>query len=186
MHQLPAGAGQPKGRAKRRPSYGAGWRVTLIAAAVLLVVIVIAATIDGLRIASRERDLEVLEANVPLREQVYPGPVLASPTVVTVPRPAGEEISPNSVFVSPTVVAVPHPTVEGFVVTVKPQETVGALRSGPGTEYATVRDLVPGEQVQLLTDPIEIGDQLWQLVRTGNGQVGWCMAHWLSPVGAGE
>ncbi len=166
--------GQPEKQEEGWLSHRVGWVATFIAAVALLAVIVIAATVDGLGIISRTRSLRILEANIPLREQVYAGSILASPTIVALPQSAPGNTSLHSALASPTVVVTSH------------QETARALRSGPGVEYAAVRDLVPDEQVQLLTFPIEIGGQRWQLVRTGDDQVGWCMIHWLSSASAGE
>lgn len=187
MGQLPAGTGQSKRLATGWQSYRTGWVMTFIATAVLLAIIVGVATVDGLRIASREHTLKSLESNIPGREQVYSGSILAPPTVVTAPQPTREEVFPNSALVVPTVIAVPQPFVEGLTASVRSSKVDDLLRSGPGTEYAAIRKLVPGEQVQLLTEPVEINGQRWQRVRTDDDhRVGWCMIHWLSPVSAGE
>lgn len=182
MNRLSAGAGQPERSARRWQSYRVGWVATLIATVALLVVIVVAAALDGLRIASQRQTIRIMEANIPVREQMYPGSILRPPTVVSVPRSDRGEVAPDSAFVVPTVVAIPHSKVEDLLVTVNPQETAKSLFSGPGTEYAVLRELAPGEQVQLLTSPIEIRGQQWQLIRASDAQVGWCMPHWLSPI----
>ena len=166
--------GQPEKQEEGWLSHRVGWVATFIAAVALLAVIVIAATVNGLGIIPKTRSYRILEANIPLREQVYTGSILTSPTIVAIPQLAPGDTSLHSAHASPIVVVTSH------------QETARALRSGPGVEYAAVRNLVPDEQVQLLAIPIEINDQQWQLVRTGDDQVGWCMIHWLSSASAGE
>lgn len=153
-----------------RPSQGLSpwmpWVATVTVAVVLLVIIVIAATMDGLRIRSEMWEQEVLRGNVPARETVYPGSIPALPTVLAAPQ-GGEEVS-------------------GLESPFKSLAMDTVLRSGPGSEYAIIKDLVAGEQVQVLTQPIEIQGQQWQRVRASQGQVGWCMVNELIPASARE
>jgi hypothetical protein len=186
MQQLPVGAGQPERQGNRWRSYRTGWMTMLATGTMLLVIIVLVATIDGMRIATREQALRSAESNIPIREQVYPGSIPASPTVVTAPQSDRKDETADSAFAVPTVIAIPQPGMEGLVATVKIEETTASLYSGPGTQYASVRELVPGEQVELLIAPIEINRQQWQLVRTSDNQIGWCMTHWLLTVRQGE
>ena len=150
MGQMPADSGQRE-RERGLPPW-VPWVATL---AVAVVVIVIAATVEGLKIRSSMRELEALKANLPGRETVYPGPLLASPTVVVLPE-----------------------TKEVTVLEVSSKYKVATdtvLWSGPGTDYATVRNLIADEAVLGLTPAIEIEGQRWQRVKTENGnQVGWC------------
>jgi len=139
------------------------WVATIAVAVVLLVVIVIAATTEGIRIRVEMWELEVLRTNIPAREAVYPESIPAPPTVITAPQVSEDVSGLEAPFASLA------------------RDT--DLRSGPGTKYAiTTRDLVAGQQVQLLTSPIEIQGQRWQQVRTAEGQVGWCMVSELIPV----
>jgi len=106
---------------------------------------------------------KVLRTNVPAREAVYPEPIPAPPTVVTVPQ-APEKVS-------------------GLEAPFASLARDTDLRSGPGKKYAiTTKDLAAGDWVQLLTAPIDIQGQKWQQVKTAEGQVGWCMTSDLIPV----
>jgi uncharacterized protein YraI len=185
VQQLPARTGQSERQSNGWRSYRTGWLTMLVSGALLLVIIVLVATFDGMRIAAREQALKSAESNLPIREQVYSGSIPAPPTVVTAPQPDREVVLLDPASVVPTLVAIPEPEVGGFVATVKTQETVRWLHSGPGTQYAVVRELVPGERVILLVAAIEIKGQPWQLVRTSDDQVGWCMTHWLATVRPG-
>ncbi len=157
MNQLPAGNGQRK----------SGWVRWVATFAVAAVVIVIAATAEGLKIRSSMRELQALKADLPGRETVYPGPILASPTVVP-----------------------PQETKEVTVLEVSSKYKVTTntvLRSCPDTDCAKVRNLVADEVVWVLTPPIEIEGQWWQRVRAENGrQVGWCKLDELTPINSME
>ena len=128
-------------------------------AAILLVVIVIVATIDGLRIRAEVWEREIQRANAPAHETVRPESMPALPTVSDTSRVAdGVDVLEASTK---------------YVV----RDT--DLRSGPGTEYASIRELVAGEQVGVLTAPIEIQGRRWQMVKVhdggGDDRTGWCM-----------
>ena len=170
MPGRPTNTNQTGKQTKRWQSYSVGWVATFVA--VLLVIILIVATVDGLNIALRKRAFRETEAELPIRSQVYPESIPAPPTVVAIPPSARDKVSPAEV--SPPVAVVAH------------QETTQVLRSGPGAEYAALRKLAPNEPVQLVTAPIDIRGQQWRMVRTGDGQVGWCLIDWLVPASTGE
>jgi len=185
MDQLPVQASSRK-QIKNSPSYRTGWILTIIASVIILAAIAVVATLDGLRIAAQEQARKITRANIQARQDVYPGPVYASPTIVIAPQPAQEEISPDSALVPPTRVAVPEPEVEGLIVTVNAQKDTPSLRSGPGIHYASQKELSSGEKLKLLTKPIDIDGQQWQMVKTQDGHIGWCQTHWLSSGNGGE
>lgn len=160
MRQPPTRADHPR----RGLSPWVAWVATITVAVLLLVVIVIAATVDGLRIRAEMWELEVLRTSVPAREAVYPESVPAPPTVLAAPL-VSEKVS-------------------GLEAPFKSLAMGTVLRSGPGTNYAIVKDLFAGERVQVLTPPIEIQGQRWQRVRTAEGQVGWCKVNELILVSA--
>lgn len=162
MDQLPMGPEQPR----RGPPAWVAWAATIAAASILLVVIVIAATVDGVRIRAEMWEKDVLRTGVPARETVYAESIPASPTVILAPQASTEISVLETAFKS---VAVNT-----------------ALRSGPGTEFAITKYLVAGERVQVLTAPIEIQGQQWQRVRAGEDQVGWCLVNELISVGTTE
>jgi hypothetical protein len=185
MNQRPAGAGGVA-KSDKRPSYRRAWLLTIAASVLLLIAIVVAATVDGLQIATEQRTLTALEASLPVRDEVYPGSVTTSPTIVA-PSPTPLPPDPlDSALVSPTEIAVPQLEGEGIAATVRIQETDRSLRSGPGSQYASRRPLYPGEQVKLLTVPIKVNGEMWQLVQTDDGRIGWCKADWLLPTETGE
>lgn len=172
-------------KSDKRLSYRKAWLLTIAASLLLLVAIVVAATLDGLQIAAEQRTLTIMEASLPARRDVYPGYVTTAPTVVA---PSSTPLYQNlrdAAFV-PTEIAVPQPEVEGMTATIQIQETERSLRSGPGEGYASHRPLSPGEWVKLLTMPIQVNDETWQLVQTSDGYVGWCRAAWLLPAETGK
>jgi uncharacterized protein YgiM (DUF1202 family) len=140
------------------------WVATIIVAVLLLAIIVIAATVEGIRIRAEMWELEVLRTSLPGREAVFPQSSPASPTVVAVPQ-SSQDLS---------ALEAPFASLAADVL----------LRSGPGTEYASAADLSAGERVRLLAASISTRGEGWQLVRAAEGQVGWCLVEKLIPASA--
>jgi hypothetical protein len=140
------------------------WAATI---AVAVVIIIIAARVEGLKIQTSEQELEAQLDGVPGRETVYPGHISAPPTIVA-PQATEEVIGLEK-----------PPSKYRLKMSV-------ALRSGPGTEYAKAMDLAEGDEVWGLGLPIEVQGKEWRQIKTDEGQVGWCMTKNLTPVSPGE
>lgn len=154
------------GGPERRSLSWRAWAATITVVAVLIVLVALGILSQETRSSLKAQELEALRANVPARETVYPGSIPLPPTLVVTSPAAGE--------------------VSGLEAPFRTLAVNTALRSGPGIEYAIVRDLFAGEQVRALTRPIEIQGQQWQQVKTGEGQVGWCKVNELKSVSASE
>jgi uncharacterized protein YgiM (DUF1202 family) len=150
----------------RRPSPRLAWMATIAVVTVLTVLAVYAARSQQAKSTARQQELERLRSGAPARETVYAHSVTVPPTLVTTSQSDGE--------------------VSGLDVPFRALAVNTVLRSGPGDEYAIVKQAVAGERVRVLTLPLEIRGQRWQRVRTDDGQVGWCRVNELAAVGAGE
>jgi len=150
----------------RRPSPRLAWIATIAVVTVLTALAVYAAQSQQAKSTARQQELERLRSGVHARETVYAHSVTSPPTLVTTSQTDGE--------------------VSGLDVPFRALAANTVLRSGPGAEYAIVKQLSVGERVRVLTSPLEIKGQQWQQVRTDDGQVGWCRVGELAAVGAGE
>ncbi|MFZ5918454.1 MAG: SH3 domain-containing protein [Chloroflexota bacterium] len=186
MKQLSAHSGQSARAKTGGASTRTGWLLTVVAAVFILIAIVAVAVADGLKIAAQNQTLRPQRVDLPAREEIYPQAVVASPTVISAPQPTHDDSSAGSALVMPTVVSVPEAEVIGMAATVNTQQGDRWLRSGPGSQYAALTELLAGERVELFTRPIEVAGQWWQLVRTSDGHLGWYQTRWLSPTGEGQ
>jgi len=126
------------------------------------------------------------EPTIPTRTPT-PGPqtpVAASPTPTSGdpgnPPPTGDPGNPPEATDTPTPLSIPPTPVGGFLPTAVPcsnQPTILALnpnfinvRSGPGTDYATVSSLVY-QEVRLIIGRDAYAP--WWLIQLSNGQSGW-------------
>ena len=141
------------------------WAATVAVTA--LVIIMVAGTVEGVRLRVQMEESKTPATDVPNRNMVYPVTVTVLPTVVGTPHEIGA-------------VGVPKVPLATVLATTD-------LRSGPGTRYAVVRKLLVDEKVQMLAPTLELEGQKWQRVRTVmDARLGWCLYDQLKLMSAPE
>ena len=111
---------------------------------------------------------------------------LPLPTATYTPLPTWTRLPTETPTITPvpSATATPEPQIipAGAVVVSGTEGQNLRLRAGPGLTYATLRILEEGARLKVLEGPEKVDGYEWWKVQTEDGQVGWAVSNWLTPV----